>query len=101
MAVEAKGKSEKICLVRLVAETIIGEIRDVVGLQIENGERLLLARRVGTVPAMKEDGEFLVGRENGVGGKVVDWARMARGFGEHTAIRQMDGRLLCGKRRSE
>ena len=80
VAVEAESKSEEICLVRIVAQAIVREIRDVVGLQIENGERLLLAGRVGTVSAMKEDSEFLVGRQYSVGGKVVDWPGMAGGF---------------------
>ena len=42
---------------------------------------------------MKEYGEFLVGRENGAGGKVIDWAGVAGDFGEHAAVRQVDGSL--------
>jgi len=47
---------------------------------------------------VKEDGEFLVGRQYSVGGQVVDWPGMAGDFGENTAIGQVDGRLLCIKR---
>ena len=97
MAVEAEGKAEEIRLVRIVAQAIVGEIRNVVGFEIENGERLLLAGRVGSVSAVKEDSKFLVGRENSVGGQVVDWARMAWGFDKNAPIGQVDGRLLCIK----
>ncbi len=47
---------------------------------------------------MKEDGEFLVGGENGVGGKVIDWVGMAWHFGEHAAVGQVDLGLLRPKR---
>ena len=46
MAVEAEGKSEEICLVRIRAEAVVGEIGQLVGFEIENGERLLLAGQV-------------------------------------------------------
>jgi len=49
---------------------------------------------------VKEDGEFLVGRENGVGGKVIDRAGMAGDFGENAAVGQVDG-LLSEKRASQ
>src|SRR5882672_5366688 len=97
MAVEAEGKSEEICLVRIRAEAVVGEIGQLVRFEIENSERLLFAGRIGTVSAVKEDGEFLVGRQYSVGGNVVDWPGMAGSFRKHAAVGQVDGRLLCIK----
>jgi len=43
LAVETEGQSEEIRLVRIGTEAVVGKIRDVVGLQIENSERLPFA----------------------------------------------------------
>jgi len=94
VAVEAEGEAEKIGLMGVVAEAFVGEVRDLVGFEIEDGERLFFAGGIGAVPSVEKSREFLIGGERRGGGKIVDGAGMAGDFGEDSSIGQVDWGLL-------
>jgi len=99
MAVETESEAEKIGLMSIVAESIVGEIRELIGFEIEDGERLFFAGGVGAVAAVKEYGEFRIGRDRGGGGEIVDGAGITGDFHENSAVGQVDGLLLGTKGR--
>ena len=102
LAVGAEGQTEKIGLLGAAAEAFVGKVAEFVGGQIENGEGLLLAGRVGAEAAVEKDREAPIGRDDRSGGKIVDGARVPGDFGEKFAVgefaRRLGKRLGCGRR---
>src|SRR4029077_16462763 len=76
-AVEPEGKAEEVRLTGFTAESIVRLVGKFVGFQIEDRERLFLARGVGAEPAMQEHRKAPIGRECDSGGKIIGWAGIA------------------------
>ena len=98
MAIEAEGETEKVRLMCVVTQVVVGEVSKFVRFKIKDGERLFFARRIRAITTVEENGKLFVRREDGGGGKVVDGARMTGNFGKDAAVREVDRRLLRGNR---
>jgi len=97
-AINRKRESQKIGLPGIVAKPIIGKVRRLVGLQIQNGERLFEVVGVSPESAVQKDDEAAVGRYRRSRGQVVDLARVTGNLREQPAVRQLYGNagLLSG-----
>src|SRR5258707_278402 len=85
-AVQAEGKTQEIRLLGVASETIVGKVLQLVGRQIQYGERLLFAGSVGAIAAVKENDEAAVGRNRGCSGEVIDPAGIAGNSAEEFAV---------------
>jgi hypothetical protein len=102
-AVETEGQAEEVGLVGFAAEAIVGKVGELVGFQIEDGERLFLSRSIGAEATVKKNGEAAIGREGDGGWKIIGWARVAGNVGEELAVGELGGvrRILRPKRQSK
>ena len=90
-AIGTEGEAEEVALMGVVAEALVGKIGEAVGLQIEDGDRLMGAGRLGAVAVVQERGVTLVRAERDGGGETVYGGDQAwRGNGQEFAGGQRD-----------
>lgn len=89
-AIDAEGEAEEVGLLGVATKTIVGEIAEFVGGEIENREGLFFAGGVGAVAAVEENGKATVGRERGDGGEIVDRAGLAGDRGKEFAVGELE-----------
>src|SRR5260221_59499 len=88
-AVHGECQSQKIGLLCVGAGTLVGKVPEFVRLQIQDCQRLFLARGVGPIPAVQQYCEFPVWRNRGNCRKIIRRPRIAGHIPEQFSIGQL------------
>src|ERR1700690_1432614 len=86
LAIAAERQPKKIGLAGLAPQPFIGNIAQLIRLQVQHGERLLFSGGVRAVTTVQEDGKAAIRRNRGGGGGIVGWAGIAGGLAKEFAV---------------
>ena len=78
LPIRTEGEANEIALVGLVAEARIGKFGDLIGVEIQHGDRLLRARLLRAVAVVQQRGVVAIGAEHHRRGEAVGAADAAR-----------------------
>jgi hypothetical protein len=95
-AISAEGEAEKIALVRIFTEPVVGKIGDLAGLEVENRDGLAAASLLGAIAGMQHGGKLAVGTEGNCGGETIKRRKNARRRCKRLTCRQVDRGWLAG-----